>query len=573
MDTLTTNGVDDATMGITSIDHDVKMIIWDLDDTLWNGTLAEGHIEFIDERAELIKCLATRGIISSIASKNDYQAARDVLEQAGIWDYFVFPSISYQPKGKRVSQIIQKASLRPENVVFVDDNIINLQEVRFFNTGIMLLHPADLRPGISSHPRFAGKTDLGHKRLKQYQLLQRKTADQETSNLSNEDFLRSSGIQISFDFDVEANFDRVIDLISRANQLNYTKVRLRTKNDIDALKSALDAYGISAACISCRDRYGDYGIIGFYVLKRKTNERRLMHFVFSCRTMNMGIEQFVYQYLGKPEINVIPNVAYGLDRNTTIDWISISEPSRSAAHFTSQNKLLLVGGCELLQLSSYCSPNRTEFVNKIITYHNDEYKIRYDDPYFFISDRAALQRSEPMKRLASWTYQDTLLLDHSISEARTIILAMRASLRHLYLRSNDDIRVRMERSNIQLYLQKHSAWFKQNFTVFDMPTKERLALIQQSFEWVNQRSLPEATIFIMSAATHKSEGIEKARSGVYNHWCSQYCQNNAKFNFIDVDELVAKDQILEDQYLTPAGYRTLSMYIAKTLRAAPTRTW
>ena len=64
-------------------------------------------------------------------------------------------------------------------------------------------------------------------------------------------------------------------------------------------------------------------MIGFYVLKRRTNERRLIHFVFSCRTMNMGIEQFVYQYLGKPEIVTIPDVAYGLDKDATIDWISV----------------------------------------------------------------------------------------------------------------------------------------------------------------------------------------------------------------------------------------------------------
>jgi FkbH-like protein len=219
---LSDNRVDEA-IGFGSIDRDVKMIIWDLDGTIWNGILAEGQIEFIEDRVELIKSLARRGIISSLASKNDFNAAKNILKQAGLWDYFVFPSISYDPKGKRVSEIVQKVSLRPENIFFIDDNILNREEVRFFNTGIMVAHPTDLIPVIPSHPRFAGKPDPELKRLKQYQLLERKIVDRETTNLSNEDFLRSSGIKIVFDLDVESNFDRIIDLVNRANQLNYTK--------------------------------------------------------------------------------------------------------------------------------------------------------------------------------------------------------------------------------------------------------------------------------------------------------------------------------------------------------------
>jgi FkbH-like protein len=555
------------TAEILSIDHDVKMVVWDLDDTLWTGILNEGEIKIIDKHVELVKSLAARGIISSIASKNDHSKAKDVLERAGLWNYFVFPSISYAPKGKRVSQIIENASIQTKNVLFVDDNILNLQEVRFFNDGIMLAQPKYLASLVSSHPRFVGKPDPELKRLKQYQLLQRKFLDRQVTNLSNEDFLRASEIKISFDFDVEPNFDRVVDLINRANQLNYTKIKLPTQNDIDALKSALNEYGISAACISCCDRYGDYGIIGFYVLKRRTDEFRLIHFVFSCRTMNMGIEHFTYQYLGKPAITIIPEVAYALESDKTVDWISVSEPNTPAGRVSCDNKLLLVGGCELLQLAVYCSSDRTEFVNTISTMDGNEYKVRYDDPYFFISDRTALYRSEIISGLASWTYQDTLLLDRNISDAKIIILAMRACLRHPFVVTKDGISVRMERSNIKRYMEKHTSWFRENFTIVDIPIRERLTLIRQSFDWVGQRSNPEAIIFTMGAVTQKAqEPIDRTHSGLYNNWCSQYCQSNTKFRFIDVDSLVPKDQVIDDQHLTPAGYRTLSLHLMNTLK-------
>src|SRR5260370_22351962 len=96
---------------LNEIDSDVKMVIWDLDDTFWEGTLAEGSINFIEKNRSLVKLLAERGIISSIVSKNNYNTAKEILERYAVWEFFIFPSISFEPKGKRVSNIIQNASL------------------------------------------------------------------------------------------------------------------------------------------------------------------------------------------------------------------------------------------------------------------------------------------------------------------------------------------------------------------------------------------------------------------------------------------------------------------------------
>jgi hypothetical protein len=143
---------------------------------------------------------------------------------------------------------------------------------------------------------------------------------------------------------------------------------------------------------------------------------------------------------------------------------------------------------------------------------------------------------------------------------------MRASLRHLYLVAKDGTRVRMERSNIRRYLQKRATWFNENFKIIDIPTKERLALIKASFDWTNHHSSSESIIFVIGAATQKSRTpIEQAISGAYNDWCAQYCQSNTKFKFVDVDGLVREDQVIDDQHLTPEGYRALSIFISKSL--------
>jgi FkbH-like protein len=176
--------------------NEVKMIVWDLDETFWKGTLTEGGITFVDSHAQMVRTLAGRGIISSISSKNDHRAARDLLERNGIWDYFVFPSISWSPKGRTIAEIVENAALRAENVLFIDDNIFNLEEVRFFNPGIMLAQPSEILDGLLDHPHLAGKADPHLKRLQQYQVLQTKFLARQAYDLSNEEFLRSSGIRL-----------------------------------------------------------------------------------------------------------------------------------------------------------------------------------------------------------------------------------------------------------------------------------------------------------------------------------------------------------------------------------------
>ena len=122
----------------------VKCIIWDLDDTLWSGTLAEGE-DVVSKKwlLEKIKQLDGVGIINSICSKNDYLKAKAKLVQLGIWDFFVFPIIDFVPKGQNVKNIIDCLQLRPENCLFVDDNDANLREAEFYSSSLRTLNPFD----------------------------------------------------------------------------------------------------------------------------------------------------------------------------------------------------------------------------------------------------------------------------------------------------------------------------------------------------------------------------------------------------------------------------------------------
>jgi FkbH-like protein len=158
---LWTIAIAGAPVETSMLENKVKLVVWDLDDTFWNGTLAEGEIAPIESNVELVKTLTARGIIQSICSKNDVDQARAQLIAIGVYDYFVFPRISFSPKGQVITQLIEEIALRAENVLFIDDNRSNLEEVKHFNPGIMTAHPADVLEQLLAHPNLAGKPDPG----------------------------------------------------------------------------------------------------------------------------------------------------------------------------------------------------------------------------------------------------------------------------------------------------------------------------------------------------------------------------------------------------------------------------
>ncbi len=100
----------------------VRLVVWDLNDAFWKGTVSEGLKHYIRAHHDIVIELARRGIMSSICSSGDDERMRKILYATGIVDYFVSPSISWEPKVPRLRALIEDAQLLPANVMLIDGN-------------------------------------------------------------------------------------------------------------------------------------------------------------------------------------------------------------------------------------------------------------------------------------------------------------------------------------------------------------------------------------------------------------------------------------------------------------------
>ena len=142
----------------------IKLIIWDMDETFWKGTLSEESVCLSEQNQSLIVTLTDIGIVNSICSKNYENQVVEELEKYNLADYFVFKSINWEAKGNRVKQIIENMQLRNPNVLFIDDNHSNLEEVKYFCPDIMTAGP-EVVEELIKWANDQDKKDIAHKRL------------------------------------------------------------------------------------------------------------------------------------------------------------------------------------------------------------------------------------------------------------------------------------------------------------------------------------------------------------------------------------------------------------------------
>jgi HAD superfamily phosphatase (TIGR01681 family) len=131
-----------------------KCIVWDLDNTLWEGTLLRDGERGVRVRREVVEVIETtdrRGILHSIASANNFDEAMRALRRQGLDEYFLFPQINARAKSESIERIAERLRIDPGEMVFVDDEAVELEQVKAVFPRITVISAAEC-DGIPERP-------------------------------------------------------------------------------------------------------------------------------------------------------------------------------------------------------------------------------------------------------------------------------------------------------------------------------------------------------------------------------------------------------------------------------------
>ena len=288
----------------------VKCLIWDLDNTLWDGVLIENEqVNLREEFVQLIKKLDKKGIIHSISSKNNMDDAMVKLKEFGLDEYFVFPKINWNPKGANITQTIKQLNIKPDTIVFVDDNPFERSQVSESIESITCIDPSDLMEYSKTERFKVIVNEDSAKRRSTYKMMEQMKQEEEDWTGNIDSFLQSCKLEVTLQKPNETTSDRCFELIQRTNQLNTSSRRLM-REEVEKIVSDDKSY--MSVVINAKDKFGDYGVVGFMIVDCK--KVCVTDFVMSCRVANRKIEPSVIDYIseryfgGKVSMVYVPTV-------------------------------------------------------------------------------------------------------------------------------------------------------------------------------------------------------------------------------------------------------------------------
>ena len=299
----------------------VKCVAWDLDGVLWKGTLSESDDVQLDEGAmDVVKKLDERGVVSSICSKNDEESAIAKLKELGAEEWFVFPQINWGTKSESLKRLAEEMNIGLDAIAFVDDREENRNEVKARLPQVQVFSEVDVSSLASRLAPVGGAATssgfLGTERRRMYREEMSRRAESKRLGGDPAAFAAASGLKhelLPVDGERKA---RCRELVQRTNQLNLTARRYDEK--------AFDELVANCECraVRVRDKYGDYGIVGFVAWRGE----HLVECCFSCRVAKRGVERKVLDEISggrRFTADVVETERNGEIRRIVAEWLGV----------------------------------------------------------------------------------------------------------------------------------------------------------------------------------------------------------------------------------------------------------
>jgi FkbH-like protein len=325
-----------------------KLIVVDLDDTLWGGIVGEvgwenlrigGHDAIGEAYADFqrgLKALSRAGIVLAIASKNDESVALEALERHPEMilrraDFSAW-RINWSDKAANILEIAAELNLDPSSIVYIDDSPAERGRVRSALPSVAVPEwPEDVFGYSSclaqlSYFDKASITAEDRQRTSMYVADAHRT-ESRNSFQSMEDWLQSLNLTVSVEELSTADLARAAQLFNKTNQMNLTTRRLSEPELWNWARTAGNRFYVFRVA----DNFGDYGLTGIVGLTADGSCMKIADFLLSCRVMGRGIEELMLS------VAVNHARASGMTRITT-EYIPTARNGPCLSFFKSASK-------------------------------------------------------------------------------------------------------------------------------------------------------------------------------------------------------------------------------------------
>ncbi|GAA1954539.1 HAD-IIIC family phosphatase [Amycolatopsis minnesotensis] len=290
----------------------VKCLVWDLDDTLWQGVVLEGDeaVPF-PPAVTTLRELDRRGILHAVASRGDHATAVEHLKRLGLHDLFIAVEIGWGAKSASVRRVAGLLNLGLDSFAFIDNDPVERAEVLAALPGVRA-YAAEEAGSLLDRAEFqpVTRTAESAQRRQLYQVEAGRRAAEQAHDGTAPEFLASLDLTMAIRRATPVDLARAHELTVRTHQLNTTG---RTYAEDELLRlSTSDRHEVLVAELT--DRFGPYGIIGLALTERDATATTIKLLLTSCRVASRGagtalIEQVVRRSLAaglRPMAEFVP---------------------------------------------------------------------------------------------------------------------------------------------------------------------------------------------------------------------------------------------------------------------------
>jgi len=261
-----------------------KVVVIDLDNTVWDGVIGEGAVRHDHVRQAVLKRLRQKGILLAIASKND---AKNVNWQGGLLTEadFVASQIHWEPKSVSVRLIADELNLKAKDFVFIDDRADEREIVSSAHKGLFVLDATDPATWRILHwwAEMLGEQTEADRTQMYAERKARQGHLEAAAEMEDEGaILAGLGLRVAIRESREKELVRAEELINRTNQFNVRGSRVTRAQVLAWHRSETARILVAEAA----DKFGGMGVVSIMVLEGE----EIVVWVLSCRVFGFGIE-------------------------------------------------------------------------------------------------------------------------------------------------------------------------------------------------------------------------------------------------------------------------------------------